>query len=824
MGEVFLADDVRLSRRVAIKRLREGGPDHAMARRRLLREARAAAVLSHPNIATVYDVLEESDSPCIVMEYIEGASLAARMARGPMDREAVRVLGVQLASALAVAHEAGIIHRDLKPGNIVLTADGRPKILDFGLAGPSLDQQAHSATVTADVIVERDAGTPAYMSPERLRGAIADERGDIYALGVTLYEALLGTRPFKGDTAFSLAAAVLDGPLPDPGALDRAAGPRLADTIRRAMLRDPAQRYASAREFATALESCNEQARGAARTGTTRVRRGRVVWMALAALAVTAAVTYMISRGPAAPGGGTSEVLIVMPLVDGTGGVAPYANVAASVSQMTLAAVTRAAEFRVVRGAGFDVAASADPAREAREQGASLVLTGSLQSQPPSRLRLYLTLARADTGVVLWNEQVDGAADDYFALQRPLDARVRAGLSAAHLPVKSDVSASVGPSAATTNEAAFNAYVKGRGLLLRRDLASNRDAAVAAFDDAIAADESFALAWAGLAEAAHFQYRATDDPSWASRSQQAIDRAVELAPDQFEVRFARGRILFARGDADGAVTDAREAVRLAPGNDDAHRLLGQALIGAGHRDEGLREIRQAITLRPGYWEHHQSLGMALYGAGQFAAAAEAFRRVIAIVPDSGRGYLLAGSALMADDRTDLALAQFTEAQRRAPAEGDAYANAGTVLFWQGRVSEARTQYEKAVALRPGDALFRRMLGDAHAKLGRAADAADAWRESERLTQAELRVSPRNWRAQSYLAVLRAKLGAFDDAQRIARAAVAGDPKNAEVVYNAAAVFALSGLLDEARPTLKTALELGYPTTTAKYDDDVKAAR
>ncbi len=824
MGEVFLADDVRLSRRVAIKRLREGGANQAVARRRLLREARAAAVLSHPNIATVFDVLDEAASPCIVMEYIDGESLAERMGRGPMPAETVRELGMQLAGALAVAHEAGIIHRDLKPGNVVFAADGRPKVLDFGLAGPSLDQQALGETVTADVLVERDAGTPAYMSPERLRGDVADERGDIYALGVTMYEALIGAKPFRGSTALTLAAAILEGPLPEPAALDAAAGPGLADVIRRAMARDPGQRYASARALLSALEASTAPALARAPDRAPRGRRPSTTWIALAALVVLALVAYALLRGPASPTAGGRDVLIVTPLIDGTGAAAPYTNVAASISQMALAAVTRAADFRVVRGAGFDGATTTPPEREAREQGASLVLTGAVQSQPPAKLRVYLTLARADDGVVLWNEQVDGAADDYFALQRPLDARVRAGLSAARLPVKADASASVEPRATTTSETAYNAYVRGRGLLLRRDIAANRDAAIAAFEQATVADESFALAWAGLAEAAQFQYRATDDPSWASRAQQAIDRAVELAPHQFEVRFARGRLLFARGESERAASDAREAVRLAPGNDDAHRLLGEALIRTGQRDEGLREIRQAIALRPGYWEHHQSLGMALYAEGQFTAAVDAFRSLIAILPDSARGYLLAGSALMADDRADEALAQFTEAQRRDPTEGDAYANAGTVLFWQGRINEARTQYAKAVALRPGDALFRRMLGDAESRLGRTAEARAAWREAVRLAEAELRVSPRDWKAQSYLAVARAKLGEYDDAQRIARTAMARDPKNAEVVYNAAAVFALSGLVGEARATLTSALALGYPKTTARYDDDVKAAR
>lgn len=825
MGEVFLADDERLSRRVAIKRLRQDLVGARVNPKRLLREARAAAALSHPNIATVYDILDDAGTPCIVMEYIEGESLAARLARGPLTADAVWTIGRQLAEALAAAHEAGIVHRDLKPGNIVLTEDGRPKILDFGLAGPSLEQQAHNETATADIVVERNAGTTAYMSPERLRGAVADEGGDIYALGVTLYEALVGAKPFKGDTTIALAAAILEGPLPSAELLDRAAGSPLSQVVRRAMARQPGDRFGSASALAEALAPTRTTAVvHPAAAPAVRARTGR--WMVIAALALATSVTAWLLTRPSPPRASTTaDVLMVTPLVDGTGGADVYANVADSVSQMALAAVTHAASIRVVRSAGFDRPGAPLPEREAQEQGASLVLSGRVQAQAPARLRVYLTLSRVEGGTVVWTGHVDGAADDYFALERPLDDRVRAGLSAAALPMASGATPGSGPAnTSTSNQAAFNAYVRGRGLLLRRDLAANRDAAVAAFESALAADESFALAWAGLAEAAQFQYRATDDPSWASRAQQALDRAVELAPSTFEVRFARGRLLFSRGEAARAVTEAREAIRLAPGNDDAHRLLGEALIRAGHRDDGLIEIERAIALRPGYWEHHQALGMALYGAGQFSAAADAFGRLIAILPDSARGYLLAGSALMADDRAAEALAQFTEAQRRDPSEGDAWANAGTVLFWQGRIDEARAHYTRAVGLRLGDALFRRMLGDAEARLGRTAAAHEAWREAVRLTQAELRVSPADWRAQSYLAVLRAKLGDAAEAERTVRAAVAHDPTNAEVVYNAAVVFALTGMTSEARVTLQSALALGYPRTTAKYDDDVKAVR
>jgi serine/threonine protein kinase len=254
MGTVYLARDTRLGRLVALKVLHQDNGDHDAQRRRLLHEARAASSLNHPNICQIFDVGETDGDAWIAMEYVPGQSLDAAIPPAGLPPWTTVRLGVQLADALSHAHGRGLLHRDFKTANIVCAMDGRPKVLDFGLAAALPDTLGVAVTrsesaVAADPAV---AGTISYMAPEVLRGETADERSDLWSLGVVLYEMASGARPFKGRTPFHVAAAILEqppAPLPPhvPAALTRA--------VLRLLQKDPHERYARASEVKAVLES-----------------------------------------------------------------------------------------------------------------------------------------------------------------------------------------------------------------------------------------------------------------------------------------------------------------------------------------------------------------------------------------------------------------------------------------------------------------------------------------------------------------------------------------------------------------------------------------
>jgi serine/threonine-protein kinase len=251
MGEVYRAHDDELDRVVAIKVLSPTTFGDSNARQRLVREARAAAALNHPHICTVYQVGQANDQTFIVMELVEGTTLSARLAAGALPAEHVVRYGMQLADALAHAHERGVLHRDLKSANVVVTPDGRVKVLDFGLAkrlaAPDLATQLDATVMQPGMI----AGTLAYMAPEQLRGQPAQASSDVWALGAVLYEMAQGTQPFHGHTTFELSAAILNEP---PAPLARSVPAALQAVIRRCLEKEPGQRYKSGNDVRSALE------------------------------------------------------------------------------------------------------------------------------------------------------------------------------------------------------------------------------------------------------------------------------------------------------------------------------------------------------------------------------------------------------------------------------------------------------------------------------------------------------------------------------------------------------------------------------------------
>ena len=310
MGEVFLANDPRLHRKVAIKRLSSQGSDSVHDNKHALHEARSVARLNHPNIAGIYDILDSDGRAHIVMEYVRGRSLASLIEQGGMAPTSVASIGCQIADGLAEAHRAGIIHRDLKPANIVVDRAGQAKILDFGIAhrlpSETSSTSTHATGDAGDGNADDDrpgAGTPAYMAPERLRGDPATARSDIYSLGVILFECLAGVRPFGGSVA-DLRHAVLHDPLPDLADLAPESPHALNTIVGRALERDPTKRYATAAELRRDLVAFEASLSAGTTTGhsTHRDRFGRRAAIAASlAVVVAALVGVGLWRRPTAP-------------------------------------------------------------------------------------------------------------------------------------------------------------------------------------------------------------------------------------------------------------------------------------------------------------------------------------------------------------------------------------------------------------------------------------------------------------------------------------------------------------------------------------------
>ena len=852
MGSVYLAHDLVLDRPVAIKFISGDRAADASARRRLIREARAAAALDHPNICGVHDVIVEPDGrACIVMQYVEGETLTEVLRRGPLDVRLALSLAADLASGLAAAHARGIIHRDIKPQNIIVTPARQAKLLDFGIARQrDLAEGSEEVTSTNLTIPGVMIGTPAYMSPEQAQQLPLDGRTDLFSLGAVLFECLTGHRPFEGDTPLQLAAQVLEHEPPPVSALRPGLTEQHDELCRRLLAKHPDDRFRSAEELLGALRVMqSDTGRMTSRAGTGATgpvdepRQSSGSPLALAGLrpfrpgraAVAAAVTLVLALAAIAGSGDKWGWRSSPPAASSAAptviGVLPFVNESADVNQDPVAAGlpdALATHLRPVpsllvlppdeiRGAIRDLRQTTGNAPEAaviaRNLGAAFVVDGTVARNGRTfEVRVDLVDAQGRRLPVGRYTNADGVLD--------LHRRVADGLIAA-LEAAGIRAAAAGPAAATTDNAdAFAEYSQGRVFLERPDVPGHLDHAIRLFQGAIAKDPDFALAHAGLAEAYWAQFRETKDPQWTAKAMAANLEALKIDPAQAEVRMSLAVMYHAQGREAEAVEELKRVMERQPQNDNAHRLLSDIHIDLSQWDAAVDEAKVATSLRPTYWRNHSQLGFAYLSAGKYDEAAEAYRRVVELQPDSVRGYQALGTALQAAGRNDQALEQYEKAIGIGASWGT-YSNVGTLYFWRGNYQKAADAYARALELQPNNPTLHANLGDAYARLGQPDKAAQSYRRALERVQSLLTVSANDSVNLSLLALYQAKLGHPDAAADALQKAVTISPTNGQVLYTAALVHALAGKREPACRFLGQAVDNGASAEEIRHAGELR---
>ena len=832
MGEVYLAQDTRLRRKVALKRLTGIELDSPEARHQLLREARAAAALNHPNIAAVYDVLDEEDESFIVMEYVEGDTLAKLLRRGALPSLDVVEIGIQLSDALAEAHAHGIIHRDFKPANVLMSSQGKVKILDFGLAkAPSTSESSLSASTGGRVV-----GTPAYMAPEQMLGYRADHRSDLYSLGVVLYQLSTGRWPFEGRDRQVLSLEERKTAVPRASDIEPNVPSRLSEILAHSMSWAPEERYQSAGELRQDLLRLSEELNDyptKVRTPSSRSITARAVDRGvrstrnrnLALASATAAVLVaglLLWRGwglqPELGGRESLPVVAVLPLVNVSGDPSiDYVGVGIAHTLITKLSAIPSVTM-ISRSATLQyVGENQDTRQIAKELGASFVVNGSLQ-RLGDMLHATVNLVRADDSVV-WGSEYDGNIGDLFAFQRNLANGLAAAL---HLNLSpAEVEHLETPP--TANVEAFAEYSQGRDFLERPQVPENLDRAIALFQSAVARDPEFALAHAALGEAFWEYFNRTTDSAWTDKARESAEEARRLDPGHPAVRHTLAIIYRGTGRVDEAIAELRGALSIQPNDDDAHALLGEILADQGRIDEAAEELKQAIDIRPNFWGHYYSLGIAYYNAGRLPDAALAFQRVTELQPDLADGFQALGATYHLMGDIDRAIPNYLKSIELGPSAA-ARSNLGTIYYRQGKFAEAAQSYLEALKLDSQRPLTHRNLGDAYQKLGRPEDARAAYREASKLDRNFLEVNPKDVAAMSRLAVVQAKLGESSDALGLVAQAVELAPSDKEALFSEAVVHALAGQTDEAIAALELAVSHGYSLTEVREDDDLASLR
>jgi len=557
MGEVYLAEDTRLGRRVALKILAGPFARDPAAGARFLREARAASRLDHPHICAVYDVVDTDDGRALIaMAFCEGESLKDRMARGRLGVAEAVDIACQVADGLAEAHAHGIVHRDIKPANVMITRGSRAKIVDFGLAVLPDDEHLTATGVTL--------GTPAYMAPEQARGEEADQRTDLWAVGVVLYEMLTGRRPFPdGPPAAALYAVVNRAPEP----VDRTAPGLPADLVRivnRALVKDPLGRYQQAEQMLADLKACRDRLSGTNLQATSRAGRpASIAVLPFANLSPEADQEYFCD-------GMTEELMTALGSLEGV-------RVAAKTSTFQL------------KGQGLGI-------RQIGEQlRVDTVVEGSVR-KAGDRLRITAQLVNASDGYHLWSGRFDRRLDDVFAVQDEIAGAIVEKLKG-QLTGQSDTGQA---RRRATSPDVYELYLKGRYCYGKRYQAMVQPA-VDAFRRATELDPDFAPAHAGLADSLSltgwFALKPLDEVR--EPAMRAAERAVELDGGLAEAHHALAMVhLWFDWEWEVIEREFRRAISLNPSLPLTHAYYALALTTTDRLEEVRREIEAGLALDP----------------------------------------------------------------------------------------------------------------------------------------------------------------------------------------------------------------------------------
>ncbi len=833
MGEVYRARDTRLGRQVAIKFVSEGFEGHSEAAARLDREARLASSLNHPGIVSVFDVGSWQGRPYVVMELIEGVTLAAALASGRLPVRRAAEYALQIADALSAAHDAGVVHRDLKPQNIMVGPEGRLKIVDFGLSRSVPKALAADAqTVVAEFWTADHAvlGTAGYMAPEQVRGETADGRADQFALGAILYEMLAGQRAFHGDTDIQTLSAILTAaPAPVAG-LRPEVPPILSTVVERCLAKAPDHRYASARDLVHDLREAVEQqvleTRGVPhrrRQAASRMRWPVFAGIMTIAVAVAGGIWGLRPSGTVGPDAVALRQIVVLPFVNITKDPADQVF-ADGLAETLTSSLTQLERFqrtlRVVPASEVRRGLIAS-VREARQAfGATFVVSGSIQ-RLPSLMRLTLNLVDARALVQIGSRTIDFAAGHEALTQDTVVGAVIA-LLAIQLEPGAQAALTAG---GTTAASAYQFFVQARGYLQPLDPgAENIDRAIELLGRAVAVDPRYALAHSALAEAYWRKYEASRDVALIDQAVASCERALAIDNRLPPIYVTLATIARGRGRYEEAVAVAQRAVELDPVGSDGYRELGLAYEAMNRLADAEATYRQAILARPDDWLGYNTLGLFFLARARLPEAERAFQQVIALTPDNTRGYNNLGATYFNMGRLDEAAGMWERSTALRPTPS-ATSNLGSYYYSQGRFADAARAFQRAVELSPNDHRLWRNLGAAlHWAPGQRGRAAAAYEKAVALAQAERRINPRQAQLFAELADSYSMLGKRAEALDAAAAAERLNPVEAGVSYNVATAYEQVGERALALQWLAKAMTQGYSREAIDRSPGLEALR
>ena len=653
MGDVYLAQDSRLGRHVALKLLDRNLIGDSHSRTRFVREARLASSLDHPNICTIHEIGESSGLLFIAMQYIEGETLKDVIGNRPLALDSLLSIGLQVVNALAAAHARGIIHRDIKSSNIMITPIGQAKVLDFGLARP-VEKDANESDLTRAGVV---MGTPTHMSPEQARGEPLDHRSDIFSLGVVMYEMATGHIPFSAKSRAETMNAVINQPHAPVAELNKDTPADLCTVIDKALAKQPVDRYQSAENLKTDLcgvaktaglpsfnsadpltvpyASVGRPGRWA-KTREHFTQRWQIFAVGLVVLILTGFVFTKFFRSPFSEGGIKS--LAVLPL-ENLSGDPSQEYFADGMTDALIGDLAKIKGLQVIsRTSAMHYKGSNKPLKEiAGELKVDAVIEGTVQ-RAGDRVLIRAQLIQAATDRHLWAESYERDLRDVLTLQNEIAQAVVREIQITVRPNERPRPAPNRP----VNRKAFDDYLQGRFLYWNRRTDENLLKALSFFQSAVNEDRGYAPAYVGLADcnnALGTELIGAIPPSQArQRALEAASKALEIDNDMADAHTALGFVKHFNWDWTSAEQEFKLAIELNPNYAYAHDCYSSFLLSRGRAEEAIAEANRAQELDPFSLAISSKRGFILASARHYDEAIEQFRRVIAMDQNNYQAY------------------------------------------------------------------------------------------------------------------------------------------------------------------------------------------
>ncbi len=799
MGMVYLAEDTKLKRKVALKFLSSKITSNDIEVERFKNEARIAASLNHPNIAQVYAIEDSEHGSFIAMEYVEGEELDAFIADDNITIKQKEGIALKVAEGIGAAHNKEIIHRDIKAGNIMVTAEGQIKVLDFGLA------QLSSSSKLSDS--SEQIGTATYMSPELILGKEADIRSEIWAYGVVLYQLFTKELPFDGVYEQAITYAILDEA---PKAVDEIAPniPKyIQEIINRCLEKKPENRYSSFDEILLLLKEYSaERIQNKPIDSDGFILTRKVGVYILIALTIVISATYMLMQISDGFEPETKKLAII-----------PFKNVGDdSGNRILLDGVLETMTSKLSQIDNYKEALWVIPSSEIISNnvqspqeayklfGVNLAVTGSFQDLNNLK-RLTINLIDAKDLRQLNSSVIDISGDNILNLQTETVLQL-----IRMLDIKPDEKIKGTLTQGITNVAeASSYYINGQGYLHRYLQNDNLDNAIMLFKKAVDEDSNYALAYAALGESYWRKYEISSNVIYVDSARIFLDKATSINNQLIPVKQTMGLLDLGTGDYNEAVSIFTSILETDPGNEVAYGGLAEAYDNLGLYDQAEETYKKAIEVKPDYWLSYKLLGNFYLNKGEYQKAVQPLYQVVQLTPDNFNGYSNIGVNYYYLSNWEMASKNFIRSYEIEPTESAA-SNLGTVYYIESNYEEAAKYYSLALEINPNNYAVWGNLASVQGLLGKVEEERINYLKAIEVAEKQLEVNPNDISINAVLGSYYSDIG--DSAQAVVyiEKTLILAPEAPESIFRAASAYESLGNRERAITLMVKALEKDYP--------------